>query len=132
VNPVPVPIGILVFLGFGIIMLVVGWVHTRGILAAHRGAIVALQLRVDQAEKSLAASVTRLANQRDNITSQRRQLQEVQTELRALQTSIAPRALKIETSESLPAAVRRRKKQQPKSAFERLAGDDEIIEGGDE
>lgn len=131
-NPVPVPIGILVFLGLGVFFLALGWARTRATHAAHRGAIVALQLRVDQAEKSLAASATRLANQRDNITSQRRQLQEVQTELRALQTSIAPRALKIETSESLPAAVRRRKKQQPKSAFERLAGDDEIIEGGDE
>lgn len=134
-NPVPVPIGILVFLGIGVIIAVVGWINVRGRLAAHRSVIVALQHRVDQFEKVLAPITARSTSTRDATTALRRQVQTVEADLEELRTSIAPRALKVETGESLPAATRRRRKKQGgKTALERVASDEEIIEdeGDDE
>ena len=136
-NPVPVPIGILVFLSFGIIVLVVLWFRTQAILAVHRSVIATLDHRLDVLEKSTSSTATRSTSTRAATTALRREFRAVQARLEALQISIAPRALKIETGESLPVAHRRRinekkKKQEARTALERVASDDEIIEGDDE
>lgn len=131
-NFAALPIGT-IGLATGLFFLFVLILFVRRALSTHREAIVALQKRVEHLENRSETFERRTTSTRDNNSAIRRELTAVSREVTALRESFAPRPLRAEAAESPQIPKRgRRRKGEAKSALERVASDDEIIEGDDE